>query len=112
MTEQKHSPTPRRDVLLPLAVAALLALPLFAAAQETGGDAKAGREIFAEKAEAACMRCHKVKGEGGDVGPDLAGISAKHDRAYLLQSIVEPNAVIAPGFDNVLAISPCLARNW
>ncbi len=67
-----------------------------------GGDAKPGREIFAEKAEAACMRCHKVKGEGGDVGPDLAGISAKHDRAYLLQSIVDPNAVIAPGFDNVL----------
>ncbi len=48
------------------------------------------------------MRCHKIKGEGGDVGPDLAGISAKHDRAYILQSIVEPNAVIAPGFDNVL----------
>ena len=67
-----------------------------------GGDAKAGREIFAEKAEAACMRCHKVKGEGGDVGPDLAGISAKHDRAYILQSITEPNAVIAPGFENVL----------
>ena len=67
-----------------------------------GGDAKAGREIFAEKAEAACMRCHKIKGEGGDVGPDLAGIGAKHDRAYILQSIVEPNAVIAPGFENVL----------
>jgi len=67
-----------------------------------GGDAKAGREIFAEKAEAACMRCHKVKGEGGDVGPDLAGFAAKHDRAYILQSIVDPNAVIAPGFDNVL----------
>ena len=67
-----------------------------------GGDAKAGREIFAEKAEAACLRCHKIKGEGGDVGPDLAGISAKHDRAYLLQSIVDPNAVIAPGFENVL----------
>ena len=67
-----------------------------------GGDAKAGREIFAEQAEAACMRCHKVRGEGGDVGPDLAGFGAKHDRAYILQSIVEPNAVIAPGFENVL----------
>ena len=67
-----------------------------------GGDAKAGREIFAEKAEAACMRCHKIKGEGGDVGPDLAGIGAKHDRAYILQSIVDPNAVIAPGFENML----------
>ncbi len=67
-----------------------------------GGDAKAGREIFAEKADAACMRCHKVKGEGGDVGPDLAGIGAKHDRAYILRSIVDPNALIAPGFENVL----------
>jgi quinoprotein glucose dehydrogenase len=33
-----------------------------------GGDAKLGREIFYEKAEAGCLRCHKVKGEGGDVG--------------------------------------------
>ncbi len=67
-----------------------------------GGDAKLGKAIFAEKAEAACMRCHKVKGLGGDVGPELAGIGKKKDRAYILQSIVEPNAVIAPGFENVL----------
>ncbi|MGB8170679.1 MAG: PVC-type heme-binding CxxCH protein, partial [Chthoniobacteraceae bacterium] len=67
-----------------------------------GGDAKLGRAIFAEKAEAACMRCHKVKGEGGDVGPDLAGIGKKKDRAYILQSIVDPSAAIAPGYENVV----------
>jgi len=67
-----------------------------------GGDAKLGKAIFAEKAEAACMRCHKVKGLGGDVGPELTGIGKTKDRAYLLQSIVDPNAVIAPGFENVL----------
>ena len=67
-----------------------------------GGDAKIGKAIFAEKAEAACMRCHKVKGVGGDVGPELAGIGKTKDRAYLLQAIVDPNAVIAPGFENVL----------
>lgn len=66
-----------------------------------GGNAAAGREIFREKAEAACMRCHKVKGEGGDVGPDLAGI-AKQDRKALLASIVTPNAAISPGYENVL----------
>jgi putative heme-binding domain-containing protein len=48
------------------------------------------------------MRCHKVKGVGGDVGPDLAGISSKHDRQYILTSIVAPNAMIAPGFENNL----------
>ncbi len=67
-----------------------------------GGDAKAGRAVFYEKAEAACLRCHKVAGEGGDVGPDVAGIGARHDRAYLLKSIVAPNAEIAPGFESAL----------
>ncbi len=67
-----------------------------------GGNAKLGRVVFEEKAEAACMRCHKWKGEGGDVGPDLAKLPKTADRAYLLEAIVEPNAKIAPGYDNVL----------
>jgi quinoprotein glucose dehydrogenase len=67
-----------------------------------GGDAAAGRTIFAEKAEAGCLRCHKVKGEGGDVGPDLAAANAKRTRDHLLRSIVDPNAEIAPGYGSVL----------
>ncbi len=67
-----------------------------------GGNAAAGREIFREKAEVACMRCHKVKGEGGDVGPDLAGLGSKQDRKALLSSIVNPNAAISPGYENVM----------
>ena len=67
-----------------------------------GGNAKLGRVVFEEKAEAACMRCHKWKGQGGDVGPDLAKLSKPGDRLHLLESIVEPNAKIAPGYDNVL----------
>jgi quinoprotein glucose dehydrogenase len=67
-----------------------------------GGDIKLGKEIFAEKAEAACLRCHKVKGEGGDVGPDLVGLGQRMDRASILQSIIDPNAAIAPGYENVL----------
>ena len=67
-----------------------------------GGDGKSGKQIFAEKAEAACMRCHKVKGEGGDVGPDLAEVGKKMGREFVLRSIVDPNAVIAKGYDNVM----------
>ena len=36
------------------------------------------------------------------MGPDLAGIGQRHDRYYILQSIVDPNAVIAPGYENVV----------
>jgi quinoprotein glucose dehydrogenase len=68
-----------------------------------GGDAAAGRRAFFTKTEAACLRCHKVKGEGGsDVGPDLAGIGGKQKRDYLLESIVDPNKQIAQGFETVV----------
>ncbi len=67
-----------------------------------GGDSKAGRIVFAEKAEAACMRCHMVKGEGGDVGPDLAETGKQFGREYVLRSIVDPNAEITKGYDNVM----------
>jgi mono/diheme cytochrome c family protein len=32
------------------------------------GDAARGKELFSSK---GCMRCHAVRGEGGDIGPDL-----------------------------------------
>jgi quinoprotein glucose dehydrogenase len=67
-----------------------------------GGDAEAGRSVFFQKAEVSCVRCHKVRGEGGDVGPDLTGIGTRQNRDYLLESIVEPNKQIAKGFDTVV----------
>jgi quinoprotein glucose dehydrogenase len=67
-----------------------------------GGDAEAGRRIFFHKAEVSCLRCHKVKGEGGEVGPDLAGIGTRQKREYILESIVDPNKEIAKGYETVL----------
>jgi quinoprotein glucose dehydrogenase len=67
-----------------------------------GGNARAGREIFLNKTEVACLRCHKVRGQGGEVGPDLTGIGAKQTREYLLESIIDPNKQIAKGFETVV----------
>ena len=67
-----------------------------------GGDASRGRRVFREKAEVQCLRCHKVEGDGGEVGPELTGIGATKDRAYLLESIVLPNKQIAEGFETTL----------
>ncbi len=66
-----------------------------------GGNAAAGRKIFLERADVSCARCHKIGNEGGDVGPNLAGIGQKQPREYLLESLVAPNATIAPGFEGV-----------
>jgi quinoprotein glucose dehydrogenase len=67
---------------------------------EVGGNAEEGRRIFRERADASCIRCHTVNHEGGIVGPDLDGIGSRQNREYLLESIVFPNAKIAPGFES------------
>jgi quinoprotein glucose dehydrogenase len=67
-----------------------------------GGDPEAGRRVFFLRAEVSCVRCHKVNGEGGDVGPDLSKIGGQQKRDYLLESIVEPNRQIAKGFESVI----------
>jgi quinoprotein glucose dehydrogenase len=67
-----------------------------------GGNAGAGRQIFLYRADVSCLRCHKAGGEGvGEVGPDLTGVGGRQNRAYLLESIVEPNKQIAKGFETV-----------
>ncbi len=67
-----------------------------------GGNADAGKKIFFERPDASCVRCHKVNNEGGDIGPVLTGIGSRKSREYLLESMVQPNAQIAPGFETVL----------
>lgn len=68
----------------------------------TGGDAVQGRRLFAERADWGCQRCHRLQGEGGDVGPDLTGMGKTRGAEYVLRAILDPNAEIAPGFENVL----------
>src|SRR5207253_8650323 len=53
------------------------------------GDAPRGRAVFAR----ICQQCHALFDTGGKVGPDLTG-SNRGDLDYLLQNIVDPNAVI------------------
>ena len=67
-----------------------------------GGNAAAGRKTFIERQDAACLRCHKVNGEGGEVGPELTGLGQKQNRETILESILFPNKNIAPGFENVV----------
>lgn len=66
-----------------------------------GGDPERGRAIFMGNAQAQCVRCHKVLGVGGDVGPELSRLGAKTDPRQFRQSMLEPDAMISPGFGSV-----------
>ena len=63
-----------------------------------GGDAARGGMVFRNHPQVQCLRCHKVAGDGGVVGPSMDGIGRKHGRDDLLAAIVTPNAAYAEGY--------------
>jgi quinoprotein glucose dehydrogenase len=69
-----------------------------------GGDPERGRRLFFERSELSCVRCHKVGGTGGDVGPELTKIAADKQRDYLLESLVVPSKAIAKNFETVVVL--------
>lgn len=71
----------------------------------TAGDIIRGEDLFRNSPVAACAVCHKVGGVGGEIGPILDGIAARSDKNYILQSLMEPNAALAKGYEN-LKVSP------
>jgi len=52
-------------------------------------DLSRGRAVF----KRACAGCHKMYGEGGDVGPELTG-SDRANLAYVLENVLDPSASV------------------
>ena len=69
------------------------------------GDAKRGEDIFWKHPTAACALCHMLGGKGSTVGPALDGISKRKEAAYIKESLLEPNKVLADGYQQ-LGVSP------
>ena len=71
-----------------------------------GGNARRGMNIFIQKAEVSCQRCHTVvtRGQklGGKVGPELSDVGLRLKREEILESIVVPNKKIAQGFETAV----------
>jgi len=69
------------------------------------GDPKRGEQIFLKHPTAACVICHSLHAQGGTVGPPLDGIAARATPAYIKESLLEPNKVLAKGYE-YLGTSP------
>ncbi len=61
------------------------------------GDPKRGKAIYFSES-AKCATCHKVHGQGGEVGPDLSQIGGKFDRTHLIESLLDPSGEILQGY--------------
>lgn len=52
-----------------------------------------GRRVFV----ATCANCHKLFGEGGEVGPDITG-SNRANLDYILENVLDPSAVLGKDY--------------
>ncbi|MDB5352586.1 MAG: putative rane-bound dehydrogenase [Planctomycetota bacterium] len=59
----------------------------------TPGDPFAGQRVFAK----VCGQCHKIYGEGQEVGPDLTG-NGRNDFEQLLSNVFDPSLVIGAAY--------------
>jgi putative membrane-bound dehydrogenase-like protein len=65
----------------------------------TGGNPERGRKVFASS-KVACVTCHRIGNEGGQIGPDLTRIGGIRAGRDLLESILFPSSTIAQGFES------------
>jgi putative heme-binding domain-containing protein len=95
-----NDPTPRkftRDrLLLPWVPVAAGPTAEATVPDLTGGDPARGEILFYGDL-AQCSRCHKFRGKGGEIGPDLTEIGKKGP-AEIYRSIATPSAAIEPNY--------------
>jgi mono/diheme cytochrome c family protein len=88
----------------------------FVTAQSAGedetADASAGAMIVATTdplellREMQCLACHMLGGEGAQVGPPLAGVGSRLTADQIRESILDPNAVLAEGYEQFGGMMP------
>ena len=71
-------------------------------AEKASGDAAAGKELYAKN---GCAGCHRINDQGTDVGPDLSNVGRRRGLAFLEESLVKPNAIVATNYRAVQLVT-------
>lgn len=71
-----------------------------AASAAGGGDPGHGKEVFEDN----CSECHMIRGEGGEIGPDLSAVG-KRGVKFISESILKPADVITEGYETYVVIN-------
>jgi putative heme-binding domain-containing protein len=74
------------------------ALPPISQLIQLKGDPQKGAVVF-RRETVGCFKCHQVNGEGIDFGPNLSEIGAKLAKEAVYESILDPSAGIAFGYE-------------
>jgi putative membrane-bound dehydrogenase-like protein len=69
------------------------------------GDRDRGELLFQHTQGASCAKCHSINQSKNGFGPNLSSIGHRSNARHIAQSIVEPNAVITEGFNQITVIT-------
>lgn len=67
------------------------------------GDPARGKAIYEGKG--ACASCHRVRGNGGRLGPDLTDVGAQRRIAELEQAIMDPGKLVLPNQRSIRVVT-------
>ncbi|WP_128544567.1 c-type cytochrome [Larkinella soli] len=74
-------------------------------AVETGGLAgrnfETGKKIYSA---ILCSRCHTMRGEGGDIGPDLTQLGTRFSNKDILDAIINPNKAVSDQYASTIFV--------
>lgn len=62
-------------------------------------DFNRGKQIFGA---VVCNRCHTIRGEGRDIGPDLTQLGTRFSKKDILEAIIEPNKAISDQYASTI----------
>jgi putative heme-binding domain-containing protein len=68
--------------------------------QSTPGDARAGAVVFKN----LCAQCHRMHGEGQEVGPDIT-VNGRSSFEQLLSNVFDPSLVIGTGYQATTVVT-------
>jgi putative membrane-bound dehydrogenase-like protein len=75
-------------------------LPTIAALLDRKGDPARGQQVLIANKDLQCLKCHTIRGVGGNIGPDLSVIGKKASRENLIESILLPSKAVADQYIN------------
>ncbi len=67
------------------------------------GNAERGKRLYLNSKALACVRCHRLEGVGGQVGPDLTRVWQTHTVEKIMEAIIDPSKEIKEGYQTYRA---------
>ena len=101
ITGEDFNPVPDFEYAAPIGPGKQWTVEMVAKQVKNKSDFERGRSLFFG---AGCAQCHRIRGLGGSVGPDLTSVPNKFDRNYVIETIIHPSRNISDQYSSSMVV--------